>query len=147
MLLDHDDLQVRANVKDCQDLIQQFENMNLHAWDLLKIETRLAAKLTFLLGKKAKYQYEQNSAYWVRKIEHSRESIKARKSGETKNQQMADHIGHTKNLENREQENLSVWRYEHLKGFCSGIEKVLIAIAHRLKDLSAEKAASDNQQG
>ena len=46
-----------------------------------------------------------------------------------------------------EAESMSVWRYEHLKGFCSGIEKVLIAIAHRLRDLSSERIASNNQQG
>jgi len=138
---------VRAAVEECQQLIAEFENMNLYASHLLKIETILSARLTFLLGRKAKYQYEQNTAYWVRKIEHSRHAIKARNSGGVSSQQAAEHIATVDNREKIEAESLSVWQYEHLKGFCSGIEKVLIAIAHRLRDLASERVVSNNQQG
>ncbi len=146
MSLDHKD-DVRKAVEECQSLIFEFENMALYPKQLLRIETILSARLTFLLGRKAKYQYEQNSAYWVRKIEHSRESIKARNSAGVKSQQLADHMGNIENIKNIEAENLSVWRYEHLKGFCSGIDKVLITIAHRLKDITSERISSNNQQG
>ena len=145
MSLEHES-EVRVRVQECMELIKQFENMNLFASDLLRIETVLAAKLTFLLGKKARYQYEQNTAYWVRKIEHSRESIKARNSTGVSSQQMAEHMANIGNKKQIEAESLSVWKYEHLKGFCSGVEKILIVIAHRLRDLSAERIVSNKQQ-
>ena len=146
MSLDHKD-DVRIAVEECQQLIAEFENMNLYASHLLRIETILSARLTFLLGRKAKYQFEQNSAYWIRKIEHSRESIKARNSGGVSSQQIAEHMATLANKEQIEAESMSVWKYEHLKGFCSGVEKVLIAIAHRLRDLASERVVSNNQQG
>lgn len=146
MSLEHES-EVRVKVQECMELIKQFESMNLYAPDLLRIETSLSAKLTFLLGKKARYQFEQNTAYWVRKIEHSREAIKARNSTGVSSQQMAEHLAVIENKAQIEAESYSVWRYEHLKGFCSGVEKVLITIAHRLKDLSSERIASNKQQG
>lgn len=146
MSLSHKD-DVRIAVEECQQLIAEFENMNLYASHLLRIETILSARLTFLLGRKAKYQFEQNSAYWIRKIEHSRESIKARNSKDVSNQQIAEHMANLANKEQIEAESMSVWKYEHLKGFCSGVEKVLIAIAHRLRDLASERVVSNNQQG
>ena len=145
MSLSHKD-DVRIAVEECQQLIAEFENMNLYASHLLRIETILSARLTFLLGRKAKYQFEQNSAYWIRKIEHSRESIKARNSGGVSSQQIAEHMATLANKEQIDAESRSVWKYEHLKGFCSGVEKVLIAIAHRLRDLASERIASNNQQ-
>lgn len=146
MSLDHKD-DVRIAVEECQQLIAEFENMNLYSSHLLRIETILSARLTFLLGRKAKYQFEQNSAYWIRKIEHSRESIKARNSKGVSSQQIAEHMATLANKEQIEVESMSVWKYEHLKGFCSGVEKVLIAIAHRLRDLASERVVSNNQQG
>ena len=91
MTLEHEP-NVQATINECIDLMQQFENMDLFPAQLLKIETVLTTRLTYLLGKKAEYQFNQNSAYWVRKIEHSRESIKARKTKEATSQPWADHI-------------------------------------------------------
>ena len=145
MSLEHKD-DVRIAVEECQMLIAEFENMNLYASHLLRIETILSARLTFLLGRKARYQFEQNSAYWIRKIEHSRESIKARNSKGVSNQQIAEHMANLANKKQIESESMSVWKYEHLKGFCSGVEKVLIAIAHRLRDLASERVVSNSQQ-
>lgn len=143
MRLEHEPA-VQATIQECIALMEQFENMSLFPAQLLKIESTLATRLTYLLGKKAEYQFRQNSAYWIRRVEQSREAIKARKTSEGKRLAvaMSDHIAITRIQEQIDNENYSVWRYEHLKGFCQGLEKILISIAHRLKDQFSERAVS-----
>lgn len=133
---------VKEAIDDCVDLMERFENLNLYPAQLIEIETRLAVRYTYLMGMKARYQLKQNSHYWIRKIEQSRQAIKARKSLSIKSDIMANHTALTKIQEHIDNENYSVWQYEHLKGFCQGLEKIMIGIAHRLKDAESEKRVS-----
>jgi len=141
-------------VKKCQKLIKEFQGEKVFPGRLTQIETELAGRYTYLMERKADAQFHQNSAYWTRKISHSRHAIKARNSKDVKSMDLANHIAIGKIAEqadgaisNIDQENLSVWRYEHLNGFCKGLDKVLIAIAHRLKDAEREKQVSLQETG
>jgi hypothetical protein len=141
MNLEHEPL-VKDAIDDCVNQMELFENLTLYPAQLIEIETKLSVRYTYLMGMKARYQLTQNSHYWVRKIEQGRQAIKARKSVSVNSDAMAVHKGNLNIQEYIDQENYSVWRYEHLKGFCQGLDKILIAIAHRLKDAESEKRVS-----
>ena len=141
MKLEHEP-SVKEAVDDCVDLMEQFENLDLYPAQLIEIETKLAVRYTYLMGQKARYQHQQNSRYWIRKIEHSRQATKARKSVSARSDKMAEHAANMQIQEQIDNENYSVWQFEHLKAFCQGLDKILIAIAHRFKDAESEKRVS-----
>jgi hypothetical protein len=62
----------------CQDLVNEYQKTELLPDRLNYIERKLAGYYSYLIRRKAEAQAMQNSKYWVRKISHSRESIKAR---------------------------------------------------------------------
>lgn len=121
----------------CQDLINEFQkNNDLLPGRLKYIEKKLAGYYAYLIRKKAQYQALQNARYWIRKVAHSREAIKARGAN---SQGDSNHIAN-QNIEDQiRDETYSVWRYEDLNGFCRALEKIFISIAHQLKDYEQEK--------
>ena len=123
----------------CQVLINEFQkSTDLPPGRLIYIEKKLSAYYAFLIRRKAYYQAMQNAQYWIRKISHSRESIKARAAG-AKSQTQADHTALGLIKTEIDNETHAVWRYEDLNGFCRGLDKVFIAISHQLKDYEREK--------
>ena len=126
----------------CHELLNEYHKASdpLPAM-LLKTEKQLAGYYAFLIRRKAEYQAYQNAHYWIRKVAHSREAIKARAAH---SQGDSNNIA-TGNIEKQiEDETFSVWRYEDLNGFCRGLDKVFIAIAHQLKDYEKERINSRN---
>jgi hypothetical protein len=124
----------------CHELLNEYHKTNdpLPAM-LISTEKKLAGYYAFLIRRKAEYQAWQNAHYWIRKVAHSREAIKARA---THSQGDSSHIA-TGNIEKQiEDETFSVWRYEDLNGFCRALDKVFITIAHQLKDYEKERTTS-----
>jgi len=131
-------------ISRCQSLINEYQKDNDLLPERLKyIEKKLAGYFSYLIRKKAQYQALQNAHYWIRKVSHSRESIKARGAGNT--QGLSDHIANTNIEQQIKDETFGVWRYEDLNGFCRALEKIFISIAHQLKDYEKERINSRNQ--
>jgi hypothetical protein len=129
----------------CQVFINEFHKTDLYPVRLNEIEKKLASYYAFLVRKKAHAQAMQNTHYWIRKISHSRESIKARGAG-AKSQGEASDTGLTKIQKEIDEETYSVWRYEDLNGFCRALDKVFVSIAHQLKDYEKERIIQRKQQ-
>ena len=127
----------------CQRFINEFQKTELLPDRLKYIEKKLASYYSYLIRRKAEAQAMQNSHYWVRKVEHSREAIKARATASS--QVEADHIATGKIKQQIDDETYSVWRYEDLKGFCRALDKVFVSLAHQLKDYEKEKRLSGKQ--
>lgn len=138
----HDE-DVAGVIEKSQDLINEFQKYELFPDRLKYIEKKLSGYFSYLIRKAALAQAMQNDRYWVRKIEHSREAIKARKS--VSSQVQADHIANEKVKKEIDDETYSVWRYEDLKGFCRAIDKVGISISHQLKGHEQDKINSNKQ--
>jgi hypothetical protein len=128
---------VDSVITRCQDLINEYQKSDLGPDKLKYIEKKLAGYFSFLIRRKADAQANQNTRYWVRKISHSRESIKARSSASSQGE--ADHIALQKIKKEIEDETFSVWVFEDLSGFCKAMEKVFISLSHQLKDYEKEK--------
>jgi len=142
MELEHEPL-VKEAIDDCVDLMERFENLDLYPAQLIKIETRLSVRYTYLMGMKARYQFNQLGYKHHRKAELGRKAIEARKKISVNSDGMANHTAMTQIQEQVDNENYSFWQFEHLKGFCQGLDKILIAIAHRLKDAESERRISN----
>jgi hypothetical protein len=126
-----------------EKLINEYHMNNDILPDRLKyIEKKLSAFYTFLIRKKAYFQGMQNARYWIRKVSHSREAIKARA---TNTQTTSDHIANQKIEKEISDETYAVWRYEDLNGFCRGLDKIFISIAHQLKDYEKERIITNQQ--
>jgi hypothetical protein len=132
----HDD-DVAEIINRCQDLINEYQKYELLPDRLKFIEKKLSGYFSYLIRRKAEAQGIQNFHYWVRKVSHSRESIKARKSSSS--QVQADHIANEKILQEIKDETYSVWRFEDLSGFCKALEKIFVSISHQLKDYQQER--------
>jgi hypothetical protein len=128
----------------CQVFINEFHKTELFPARLNEIEKKLASYYAFLVRKKAQAQAMQNAHYWIRKISHSREAIKARKAG-AKSQGEASDTGLSMIQKEIDDETYSVWRYEDLNGFCRALDKVFVSIAHQLKDYEKEKFIQKKQ--
>lgn len=128
---------IEAVIQKCQELINEYQKFELLPDRLKHIEKKLAGYFAYLIRKKAYYQGMQNAHYWIRKVSHSKESIKARSVA--KSQTQADHIANEKIEKELHDETLSVWRYEDLNGFCRALEKIFVSIAHQLKDYEKER--------
>jgi len=124
-------------IERCQDLINEYQKSDLGPDRLKYIEKKLAGFYSYLIRRKAEAQAMQNFHYWIRKISHSRESIKARASASSQGE--ADHIAIMKIEKEMKDETFSVWRFEDLNGFCRAVDKVFVSIAHQLKDYEKER--------
>ena len=134
---------VQKVISNCEVLINEYQRHNDLLPERLKyIEKKLSAYYTFLIRKKAYYQGMQNAHYWIRKVSHSREAIKARASNA---QNTADHIANEKIIKEISDETFAVWRFEDLNGFCKALDKVFISLAHQLKDYQKEKVITNQQ--
>jgi hypothetical protein len=132
----HDE-DVSGVINHCQEFINEYQKYELLPDRLKFIEKKLSAYYSFLVRKKAIAQAMQNTHYWIRKVSHSRESIRARKSSSS--QVQADHIANDKIEKEIEDETYSVWRYEDLNGFCKALDKVFVSIAHQLKSYEQDR--------
>lgn len=128
---------VSGVIDRCQELINEFQKYELLPDRLKYIEKRLAGFYSYLIRRKAEAQAVMNMSYWIRKVEHSRHSIKSRKTSSS--QVQADHIANEKIQKEIEDETYSVWAYEDLSGFCRAMEKVFVSISHLIKDYEKEK--------
>lgn len=123
-------------------LINELKNTNINGHALVNVETKLAAYYAYLAGKTAEYQAGMNAHYWIRKIAYSKEYAMLRgKYNQGDSKVMAENLIE----EQINDENMSNFRFEHLKMFCKGIEKNLISIAHRLNLLKNEAAQNKHQ--
>lgn len=122
----------------CHELLNEYHKTNdpLPAM-LINTEKKLAGYYAYLIQRKAEYQALQNAHYWIRKVSHSREAIKARNAGNPQGQ--SDHMANQNIEKEIQEETFAVWRYEDLNGFCRALDKVFIAIAHQLKDYEKER--------
>lgn len=128
---------ISSVIERCQEFINEYQKTDPLPDRLKYIEKKLAAYYSYLIRRKAEAQASMNANYWIRKVCHSRESIKARASANS--QGAADNIATLKIEKEIESETISVWVYEDLNGFCKAMEKIFISIAHMLKDYENEK--------
>jgi hypothetical protein len=145
MDLEHEP-EVKKTLEECDLLIDLFQSMELYPAQLLEIKTKLSAYFYFLNRKKADYQKYQNTDYWIRKVEYGRHAIAARKKISVNSDLMAGNVANTQIEKEIENANISVWRYEHLKASCKGIEMIIFTVGDRLKDAESEKRISKAQQ-
>ena len=124
-------------IEKCQEFINEYQKTDLSPERLKYIEKKLSAYYAYLVRQKAIAQAQQNSSYWIRKVSHSRESIKARATASSQGE--ARDIGLEKIQQQIDDETYSVWRYEDLNGFCRALDKVFVSIAHQLKSYEQEK--------
>lgn len=132
---------VAGVIDRCQELINEYQKYELLPDRLKYIEKKLAGYFTFLIRHKAKAQAHMNTYYWIRKIEHSRQSIKYRKTSSS--QVQADHMANENIQKQVDDETHSVWLYEDLNGFTRAMEKIFVSIAHQLKSYEQDKINSN----
>ncbi len=131
-------------IEKVQELINEAHILDLAPGRLLGIETQLAGYYTYLITESANYSLQMNSAYWHRKIAYSRQYNIARaiKNGGDSEKEANLHI-----KEEIDAELETVWKHEHLKAFCKGIEKVLHSITHRLNQAKIDQVNQGKPNG
>jgi hypothetical protein len=131
-------------IDKCNTLVNESTSMNIHVERLLEIEAKLAGYYCYLIVEAAKAQIDLNSRYWQRKVGYSREQIKARNAG-AKSARDAENLAIEKIGDEINQELVANGDHEMLSAYGKGIEKVMISLAHRIKNLEGERARNSQQ--